>query len=405
MGKQELYTPVAFIIFNRPRCVRQSFAAIRRAKPKKLFIIADGPRDDHPEDVSLCKECRDIVKNIDWDCDVKRNYSDVNLGCGKRPATGISWVFDQVDRAMILEDDCVPSTSFFYFCQEMLEKYKDDDRIYSVSGMNFGLTSDNEADYYFTHINNTWGWATWRRIWQQYDYEIKSFPQVKENNELLPLMMIQPFADYWYRCFDEVHSGRLKSAWDYQFLFMSFLHQGLHIYPQENMVTYMGFNDMATHCMNIDENNLFSKAAMPAEEISFPLRHPVSIQADYRIDCLTMVHGFGVSPSGRMFCDKISPKVIEEIKQFPRLLIYGAGAVCRDVIEVLSREEIDRFDIVVSDTKGKSQYVMGNLVHGISEYKEQADAAFVLVSATRKHCDEMVRQLKSLGFAHYACVL
>ena len=262
MEHDGLFTPVVFIIFNRPDCVRQSFAAIRSAKPTKLFIIADGPRDDHPEDVTLCKKCRDIVKNIDWDCDVERNYSDVNLGCGRRPATGISWVFDHVDRAIILEDDCVPAISFFYFCQEMLEKYKDDERIYSVSGMNFGLTSDNEADYYFTHINSTWGWATWRRVWLQYDYEIKSFPQFKENNQLLPIMMIQAFADYWYRCFDEVYSGRLTSAWDCQFLFMSFLHQGLHIYPQNNMVTYIGFNDMATHCTEIDENNLFSKAAM-----------------------------------------------------------------------------------------------------------------------------------------------
>ena len=309
MNKIEVYTPVAFVIFNRPDCVAKSFAAIRNVKPQKLFIIADGPRVDHPDDLRLCNECREIVENIDWECEVQRNYSDVNLGCGKRPATGLSWVFENVDRAIILEDDCVPSKSFFLFCQEMLEKYKDDERIFSVSGMNFDLKSDNGADYYFSQMFNTWGWATWRRVWQHYDYKIKRFPKFREKNQLLPLIVVQEFADYWYRCFEEVYSGKLISAWDYQFVFLSFLNKGVHIYPQKNLVTYIGFNDMATHCKEIDEKNLFSKATMPSEEIDFPLRHAATVQSDFRIDYLTMRYGFGVSPGGKMFCETIHSNI------------------------------------------------------------------------------------------------
>ena len=124
-------TGVAIIFFNRPNTLKRVFEAVCKAKPKNLFLVQDGSRGE--EDEEKIKKCREIVEKIDWDCNVYKNYSDVNLGCGKRPQTGISWVFEHVERAIILEDDCVPQNSFFHFCDELLEKYADDKRVLMIS--------------------------------------------------------------------------------------------------------------------------------------------------------------------------------------------------------------------------------------------------------------------------------
>ena len=402
----ELVAPVVFVIFNRPQCTAEVFAQIRKAQPKELYIVADGPRSDHPEDIKLCGECRAIVENVDWPCNVHKNYSDTNLGCGKRPATGFSWVFDQVEEAIILEDDCVPSMSFFRFCQEMLKKYRRDDRVDSISGMNLGLHSDNDADYFFTSITRNWGWATWRRVWQQYDYCLSDFPDVQSSGRLVDIFLEPRFAEYWYKVCDDIASGKMTSAWDTQFAYMSFKHHGLHVYPQKNLVSYIGFNEMATHTNTLEKTHRLYYSTRYAEDIDFPLRHPSCIQADFRADYLLMTEVFNVSPSGVTFhFRRFSKNELQQMQGASTLLIYGAGAVCREAIPFLNEKGINRFSIVVTKLSSQEQYIMGNKVHELSEYIDKRTQAMVLLAVTQKYQGEMIKNLESMGFRQRICLL
>src|SRR5437868_7090749 len=157
-------TPVALIIFRRPQFTEQVFQALARVQPRQLFVIADGPRPDVEGEAELCRATRAIIDRVDWQCEVIKNYLETNLGCGRRPATGISWVFDQVEEAIILEDDCVPGPSFFPFCEELLARYRDDERIMHIAGSTYehGLLP-TPYSYCFSHFNGAWGWASWRR--------------------------------------------------------------------------------------------------------------------------------------------------------------------------------------------------------------------------------------------------
>lgn len=193
-------TTVAFFIFNRPGPTREVFEKIRRAQPARLFIIADGPRTE--QECILCEETRKIANAIDWPCEVKRNFSETNMGCGKRLSSGISWVFKQVEEAIILEDDCLPDNSFFQFCAEMLEQYRDDTRIMHIAGTSAQVGNKRfnpHESYYFSIIANIWGWATWRRAWNLYDYDMKQWPTLKEADKLVTWMQ-HPAAYERFRC-------------------------------------------------------------------------------------------------------------------------------------------------------------------------------------------------------------
>ena len=166
--------PVALIFFNRPETFQKVFDEVKKVKPSKLFLIKDGPRNENTEDIGKIAKCMEIVDKIDWKCEVRKNYSAENLGCGRRPYTGIDWVFSQVDHAIILEDDCVPSESFFYFCSEMLERYSLDERIFLITGCNLELETKNcNESYFFGYSGTNWGWASWRRCWENMDYNME----------------------------------------------------------------------------------------------------------------------------------------------------------------------------------------------------------------------------------------
>lgn len=396
----KLTVPVAYVIFNRPDCTKKSFESIRTARPKELFIIADGPRSDHVDDAELCAECRKIVEHVDWDCNVYRNYSEKNLGCGIRPSTGFSWVFSKVDRAIIIEDDCVPSMSFYRFCQELLEKYKDDDRVYSVAGANFGLSSENGADYYFSHYTNSWGWATWKRVWDRYDFNVKSFSET-DFDAIFQSMMLEPaFVNFWKRQFRRAYERVDMSAWDYQFTFLSLKNRALHIYPQKNLISYQGFDDNATHTNNVTEDRRVFWSTKEAYDISFPLKHPLAVQDDFRMDYLRMTETFNVSTVYQRICKELPEGVIEEVKKYPKIIIYGAGEVCRDVISLLARERIDEFSIAVTKVDSK-QYVMGNEVHEIADYVDVRNQAIVIIAVTKNYEEEIADNLEHMGFNKY----
>lgn len=280
MLSTNLTTPVVFIIFNRPDTTKLVFEEIRKAQPQKLLVIADGPRIDHPEDIENCKKTRSLIK-VDWDCELLTNYSDINLGCGIRPASGISWAFKQVEKAIILEDDCLPHSSFFQFCQELLEKYSDDERIMSISGDNFYFDyNQTEYSYSFSKYPQMWGWATWRRVWQKYDYDIHHWPDVLKMGLLDNMFSTKRHKLYWKKIFQQAYQDPQKTYWDYQFLFACWVQNGLNIIPSKNLISNIGFGPNATHTIN--PKDICSNLAF--EAIPFPLKHPSFVIQNYKGD-------------------------------------------------------------------------------------------------------------------------
>lgn len=273
-------TPVALIIFNRPDCAARVLESVAMAKPEKLLVIADGPRPNRPGEMEKCLATREVIKRIDWQCEVLTNFSEVNLGCGLRPATGIDWVFQQVESAIILEDDCLPDSSFFPFCEELLERYRDDERVMMIGGINFlGELKSDYQSYHFSRFGSSWGWASWRRAWQLNDYEMKLWPIVRES-KILEQMFPDPIhCRYWQETFQKVYDQQIEGVWDYQWLMACWINSGYRVFPEVNLISNIGFRDDATHTFG---DGPF--ANMPTSPMAFPLKHPPfitrSIEAD-----------------------------------------------------------------------------------------------------------------------------
>jgi hypothetical protein len=288
MFEFQLQTPVAYVIFNRPSQTRLTFAAIRAQKPLKLFLIADGPRYGHPTDAERCKEVQEIVSNIDWPCEVFRNYSDKNLGCKLRVTTGIDWVFQQVDQAIILEDDCLPHPDFFNFCEKLLNKYKDDNRISVITGDNFqqGNRRGNYS-YYFSIYPHCWGWATWKRSWLINDSSISFWPRFKVSKQWAELLIDKVERSYWEGIFDRIHYCQFESTWDYQWLASVWYHGGLTATPNVNLVSNIGFGMDGTHTITQKEQD-----GLPTCSLG-PLTHPTDVAKDQIADRYVFDHEFG----------------------------------------------------------------------------------------------------------------
>ena len=281
-----LTTPIAFFIFNRPDVTLKVFERIRDVKPQKLFIIADGAR--FAEEDNKCKQVRSIVKKIDWECEVLTNFSDVNLGCKLRVSSGLDWVFNNVESAIILEDDCLPEPSFFEFCSELLTRYVNDQRVMMISGDNFQFGKKRTKDsYYFSIFPHCWGWATWRRAWQYYDIDMKLWLTVRDNGWLMDILHSKSAVRYWENIFQDVFDD-LIDTWDYQWTFACWLHSGLTILPNINLVSNIGFNDEATHTKK-SKNRL---ANIHTESLILPLIHPKFVIRNFQSDSLTQKNIF-----------------------------------------------------------------------------------------------------------------
>jgi len=268
-------TPIAFIIFNRPETTERVFAEIAKVKPAKLFLIADGPRADRPGEAEKCAAVRAIVDRVDWDCEVLKNYSDINLGCGQRPASGISWVFEHVEEAIILEDDCLPRPTFFRFCEALLAKYHNDNRVMMIGGRNnYAGKVQTPYSYYFCRRHSCWGWATWRRAWQYFDIKIKPWPDLRDTTWLRNILEAPEAIAFWRHCFDKAYAGAGNvDYWDYQWTFAVWLQNGLAILPKANLIHNIGFGEHATHTKSLKDR----RCSLPTAEIAFPLQHPPSV--------------------------------------------------------------------------------------------------------------------------------
>lgn len=261
-----LQTPVLLIAFNRPETTLQVLNAIRQVRPTKLFFAVDGPRHNRLDDEEKCAKTREIINRVDWPCEVKTLFQEKNLGCGPGPVTAINWFFQNVSEGIILEDDCVPDISFFIFCQELLEKYRTNDKIMHISGNNFQLGKKRgNASYYFSEYTHNWGWATWARAWKYNDFEMIGFE--KRNH-----------------------------IWDKQWLMSVRKHHGLAILPNVNLVSNIGYGEGATHTQKITE-----QMNLPSLRMKFPLTHPRVIRQQIDADLLTFRTIFHGSTSSFVF--------------------------------------------------------------------------------------------------------
>ena len=289
MINDSITTPVAFLIFNRPDTTLRVFKEIAKVRPPKLLVIADGPCSSHLNEADKCAATRAIIDQVDWDCEVLTNYSEVNLGCKKRVSSGLDWVFNTVEKAIILEDDCLPHPTFFRYCEELLEYYRHDQRVMHISGDNFQFGRKRNSDsYYFSRYSHVWGWASWRRAWKHYDVEIKLWESVKEGNWLIDIFGDQKVALSWEKTFQSVYDGKIDT-WDYQWLFACWLQNGFAILPNSNLISNIGFGADATHTTGVSEF-----ANMPVESMEFPLRHPLYILRNAQADQFSQMTHFNL---------------------------------------------------------------------------------------------------------------
>jgi len=280
--------PVLFLIFNRPDLTKRVFERIREAQPRQLFIAADGPRADRPGEAELCAETRAVVERVDWDCEVRTFFRDENLGCKHAVSSAITWFFEHVEEGIILEDDCLPELTFFRFCAELLNRYRNEERVMVISGNNFqNPTCIRPDSYYFSVYNHIWGWATWRHSWMKYDGNLASWPDRKSTSWLQRFLADSEAAQYWTQMFDSAHAGKIDS-WGYPWTYSCWANDGLTVLPAVNLVTNIGFDDRATHTRDPHS----PASALPTHVMEFPLRHPVEIEPDRRADRYTFEHLF-----------------------------------------------------------------------------------------------------------------
>jgi hypothetical protein len=283
-------TAILLLVFNRVESTRTVFESIRQAKPARLYVAADGPHLDQPGEYELCEEARKVATEVDWPCEVRTLLRKENLGCGKAVAEGITWFFKQEAEGIILEDDCLPHPTFFRFCDELLEHYRDDKRIVAISGDNFQKQNgSNKQSYYFSIYYHSWGWATWRRAWQYYDGELSQWPSLRATSWLGDLLTDSATARYWHNIFDMVQAGKIDT-WDYQWTYSCWSQSGLSILPSVNLVTNIGFDDRAAHT----KDPKHALANLPSLPMEFPLRHPLYMIRDFTADRHDTRHVFGV---------------------------------------------------------------------------------------------------------------
>ncbi len=277
-------TPVVFVIFKRPELTRQSFARIREARPPRLYILADGPRADKPGEDELCEATRRETENVDWPCEVIREFSDKNLGCQERIGGSLGKIFEREETAIIVEDDCLPDPSFFPYCEAMLEHYKDTPQVGQISGLNVLWNRYKPPhDIFFSKYAMCWGWATWADRWQHWDRHLEAWPGLRDDAAFHEWLGLPREWPYWEGVFDKLHSK--SSPWDtwaFPWIFTNFARRWLSVTPSRNLVTNVGFGEASTHTAQ-DNPSL----QPPACRIEPPYSSPNSIAADAEADALT----------------------------------------------------------------------------------------------------------------------
>lgn len=290
MNKANIDLSVLLIFFTRPDTFEKVFEQVRIARPSKLLLACDGPREGRLDDVENINACKKIVENIDWECEVYQRYSEVNLGCGQGPATAISWAFSIVDKLLILEDDCVANPTLFPFMKEMLDYYENDTRIGLISGFNhFRQWDTNGFSYCFTKTGPTLGWATWKRVWDTYDYYVSQmkdeYLQKILEKEVYNTRVGKKRCQAWLRAYDETRKKKV-AYWDIQFGFVKYTQSYLAIVPAGNLIYNIGAGAGATHTSKVSKTKWKPGQVMfmPTMDLEFPIKHPPYVVCDRMYD-------------------------------------------------------------------------------------------------------------------------
>lgn len=385
--------PVVFIIFNRPETTAIVFEKIREYKPAQLFVIADGPRYYKESEKQLCEEARAVIQ-VDWDCEVVQIFSDKNLGCKQRISTGLDEVFNCVEEAIILEDDCVPHTDFFPYCEELLDRYAHNTQIMAISGNNFQI-KDFNTSYYFSIYPHCWGWATWKRAWQLIDVEMKKWPKYKEE-KLLRSFFNDPFAiNYWEDIFDKVYNKKIDS-WAYPWAFTCWLKNGLTILPRRNLVSNIGFGEIATHTKVKDpliEN-------LPTYSIGFPLNHPKNIGRNKLADIYTTDYIYGVKQIKEQalinikktaFFEKLLSSKENIFKPYNKIAIFGTAKMGRIIYQYAIQHNIQVVYFIDNNRENQGKQIEGVPVSGLDIKYNDID--IIIVSIEGSHDEKIIEQL------------
>jgi len=281
--KFKIEIPILLVVFNRPKLTKKLLKSLELLKPNKIYVAADGPRNDSLTDLDLCNQTRKLFDTeINWDCKLEKKFHTTNLGVKHNANKGIDWIFDNEEMAIILEDDCEVNESFFKFCDELLIKYKDDNKIKVISG-NFYFTNDLKNSYYFSRCPGTHGWATWKRAWKEHDIDMKKFSYYKDFFWLIFFFKFNIVkAHYFYKKFSYAYENKIK-CWDYQFLYAIYKNNGLIIRPLASLSKHIGWGDDATHSKGSDQH-----PEVQIEEMAFPIQHPIKYHINSKFDNLEM---------------------------------------------------------------------------------------------------------------------
>jgi len=279
--KYQVSKPLLFIIYNKPEETEKVFKIIQKVKPKKIYIAADGPSQNATKsELEKISQTRSIVKKINWKCSVKTLFREQNLGCKLGVTQAITWFFQNESEGIILEDDCLPNIYFFEYCDKLLDKYKHNTRISSISGSNPYEGGINIHDsYLFSSHSQIWGWATWKRVWDLYDVNMKDWKNVKDSGEFCTKFYSERAYTYWKNLFQKCFEGKIDT-WDYQFFFCQLKNNLLTIVPSKNLVSNIGFGKNATHT----KFDIHSIANLPTRKLHTPYIHPSKIEVNTEYD-------------------------------------------------------------------------------------------------------------------------
>jgi hypothetical protein len=304
-------TPILFLVFNRPDTTQKVFDVIREIRPKQLFIAADGPRKNKPDDIQKCKETRTIINQIDWKCELKTLFRDENFGCGEAVNSAITWFFDNVEEGIILEDDCLPNLSFFPYCENLLLRYKNNDRVGMISGNNHVGFPQIDDSYVFSKFKWTWGWATWRRAWKNMDFKLLFLESPYKDSIIINMGYDKYSYNHWVGRINAINQNKVNT-WDYHwFLSLSSQNQ-MCIFPRVNLVSNIGFGKDATHC-----TGTFIKSYVRTDNLNFPLRHPQYILPNYEFE---KMYQHVMIPKNSMLKRFIPAKIKRFIKKYLLML-------------------------------------------------------------------------------------
>lgn len=283
-----LKSPVLFLVFNRPEKTQKVFDIVKKVKPTKLYVAADAPRKNNPSDILLCEKVREIVQDVDWECETHFLFHDKNLGCSLAGKTAWDWFFSQEEEMIFIEDDGVPSLSFFYFCQELLEKFRDNNQIAYIGGINYG-PKYGDATYFFTKQGvSTWGMATWKRVYDLYEYQLESYPTICNTKQFKKNFISSFEYQLWKKNFDNyitsIRRGVQPNTYDLQMAYLIKKYNMTCVFPNINMVSNIGFDMQGSNTkVNLDHPIALRFANKPVFEIE-KIIHPTSIYIDLKFE-------------------------------------------------------------------------------------------------------------------------